>query len=256
MRIAAAAVQMEPVFGDMTHNLARLESLLREAGEADLIVAPELVTTGYDLDRLKDGAQDLAESAEGATVQTARRLADELNSTLVIGFLESGEAGAVYDSVVIASTEGSTIYRKTHLYPPETEVFTPGETLMTNQLSNGVSLGAMICFEHAFPEVATTLAVAGAEVLVIPSAVPRGYEHLLNLRTRARAQDNQVFVVASNLTGGEFIGGSLIVDPKGEVLASIDHGEGFISASLDLEMIQSERLKEPALRLRRPELYR
>ena len=62
-------------------------------------------------------------------------------------------------------------------------------------------LGMMICFEHAFPDVATALALRGAQILVIPSAVPFGYEHLLTLRTRARAQDNQVFAVGSNLAG-------------------------------------------------------
>lgn len=256
MRIKAAAVQMEALFGDIAHNLARLESLLREVGDADLIVAPELVTTGYDLERLENTAHELAEPADGITVKTVERLAHDLDATLVVGFLEGGDHDAVYDSVVIASPDNTTTYRKTHLYPPELRVFAAGEELATRELSNGVSLGAMICFEHAFPEVATTLAVDGADVLVIPSAVPRGYEHLLTLRTRARAQDNQVFVVASNLTGGDFVGGSLIVDPKGEVLASIDHGEGAITAMLDLDMIEEERSKEPALRLRRPELYR
>lgn len=256
MKIEAAAVQMEPVFGDIEHNLGRLETLIRVVGDADLVVAPELVTTGYDLERFKSTALDLAEPADGATVQWVRRLARDLDATLVVGFLERGDRDTVHDSLVIASPDRAIVYRKTHLYPPEMEVFAAGEELAAHKLSSGVSLGAMICFEHAFPEVATTLAVDGAEVLVIPSAVPRGYEHLLSLRTRARAQDNQVFVVASNLTGGDFVGGSLIVDPKGEVMASLDRGEGSIAATLDLAMIEGERSREPALRLRRPELYR
>lgn len=256
MKIEAAAVQMEPVFGDIGRNRGHLETLIRAVGDADLVVAPELVTTGYDLERFKSTALGLAEPADGETVRWARRLGRDLDATLVVGFLERGDHDSVYDALVIASPDRAVVYRKTHLYPPEMEVFTAGEELAASKLSNGVSLGAMICFEHAFPEVATTLAVDGADVLVIPSAVPGGYEHLLTLRTRARAQDNQVFVVASNLTGGDFVGGSLIVDPKGEVVASIDRGEGFISATLDLDMIERERSREPALRLRRPELYR
>lgn len=256
MKIKAAAVQMEPVFGEVSANRERLAELISSNNDAELIVAPELVTTGYDLDRLKTTAHDLAEPADGPTVKMVRGLAHDLEATIVVGFLEHGEPDSIYDSVVIASPTDEIIYRKTHLYPPEMEIFAPGEELVVSAMGDDVAVGAMICFEHAFPEIATTLALEGAGIIVIPSAVPRGYEHLLTLRTRARAQDNQVFVVASNLAGGDFMGGSLIVDPMGTVLASMGQGEGSISAILDLEVIDSERSREPALRLRRPDLYR
>ena len=116
-------------------------------------------------------------------------------------------------------------------------------------------LGPMLCFEHAFPEIATALALRGAEVLVIPSAVPIGFEHLLMLRTRARAQDNQVYAVACNMTGHGFCGGSLVADPRGDVLVSAGLGETVLLADLDLDAVRRERVQEPALRLRRPELY-
>ncbi len=112
-------------------------------------------------------------------------------------------------------------------------------------------LGMMICFEHAFPDVATALALRGAQVLVIPSAVPFGYEHL---RTRARAQDNQGFAVGCNLAGDGFCGRSLVADPRGEVVAEAGTEETVLRAVLDLAAIERER--EPALRLRRPDLYR
>jgi len=113
----------------------------------------------------------------------------------------------------------------------------------------------MICFEHAFPDVATALALAGSEILVIPSAVPYGYEHLLTLRTRARAQDNQMFAIASNLAGDVFCGGSLIVDPRGEVVAEAGTSDEVVRATIDLAEIEREREREPSLGLRRPELY-
>lgn len=116
-------------------------------------------------------------------------------------------------------------------------------------------LGPLICFEHAFPEVATTLALHGAEILVIPSAVPVGYEYLLRLRTRARAQDNQVFAVACNMAGRGFCGGSLVADPRGEVVAAGETGEMVLHARIDLAAIAAERQREPALDMRRPELY-
>ena len=116
-------------------------------------------------------------------------------------------------------------------------------------------IGPLICFEHAFPDIAATLALAGASVLVIPSAVGDGYEHLLTLRSRARAQDNQIFVVACNQSGNGFCGHSLIADPRGEVLAEAGREPAVLTAELDLALIAVKRDHEPALRLRRPALY-
>ncbi|MGH7556894.1 MAG: carbon-nitrogen hydrolase family protein, partial [Gemmatimonadota bacterium] len=146
-------------------------------------------------------------------------------------------------------------YRKSHLYPPERSHFAEGDELVVVPSAAG-RIGMMICFEHAFPEIATTLALQGAEILAIPSAVPYGYEHLLDLRTRARAQDNQIFAVAANLAGEAFCGRSLIVDPRGEILAQADSSQTALRATLDLSAIERERKREPALRLRRPQLYR
>jgi predicted amidohydrolase len=139
-----------------------------------------------------------------------------------------------------------------HLYPTESGLFAAGTELVVAPTPAG-RLGMMICFEHAFPDVATALALRGAQVLVIPSAVPFGYEHLLTLRTRARAQDNQVFAVGCNLAGDGFCGRSLVADPRGEVLADGTEETG-LRAVHDLAAIERER--EPALRLRRPDLYR
>ena len=83
--------------------------------------------------------------------------------------------------------------------------------------------------------------------------MPFGYEHLLTLRTRARAQDNQMFAVGCNLAGDGFCGRSLVADPRGEVLAEAGTEETVLRAVLDLAAIERER--EPALRLRRPDLY-
>jgi predicted amidohydrolase len=116
-------------------------------------------------------------------------------------------------------------------------------------------VGLMICFVHAFPEIATTLALRGAGVLGIPSAVAHGFEPPLELRTRARAQDNQIFAVAANLTGEVFRGRSLIAGPRGDALAATGTRETTIRATIHLAASERERRTEPALRLRRHELY-
>lgn len=254
--VEVVALQLEAAPGDRDRNLERFERAVREdCGGADLIVTPELLNVGYDLDRIGRNPDGLAESVDGPTVTLARSLAHECGATIVIGLLER-DGDRLHDSAAIVDASGAvTTYRKSHLYPPERASFAPGDRLLLVPTSSG-RLGVMICFEHAFPEIATALALEGAEILTIPSAVPFGYEHLLTLRTRARAQDNQLFVVACNLAGNGFCGGSLIVDPRGEVLARAGIGEETIRATIDLETIEREREREPALRLRRPALYR
>jgi predicted amidohydrolase len=254
--VEVVALQLEAVPGDRDHNLERFERAVREeCGGADLIVTPELLNVGYDLDWIGRNPDGLAESLDGPTVTLARNLANECGATIVIGLLER-DGERLHDSAAIVDANGAVAtYRKSHLYPPERASFAPGDRLLLVPTSSG-RLGVMICFEHAFPEIATALALEGAQILTIPSAVPFGYEHLLTLRTRARAQDNQLFVVACNLAGNGFCGGSLIVDPRGEVLARAGIGEETIRATIDLETIEREREREPALRLRRPALYR
>jgi predicted amidohydrolase len=253
--VVVAALQLAATPGAVERNLARFAALAREHGAgADLIVAPELLPSGYDLELLAAEGPALAEALDGRTVTLAAELAAELGSTIVVGLIER-EGEALYDSVVVVEPGGRvSSYRKTHLYPPEQAHFASGDRLTTVATPAG-RLGPLICFEHAFPEVATALALAGAQILVIPSAVPYGYEHLMTLRTRARAQDNQLFAVASNLAGDVFCGGSLIVDPRGDVLARAGTGEEVVRARIDLGEIEREREREPALGLRRPELY-
>ncbi len=250
-----AALQLGAVTGEVERNLERFAKAVRGLrGEADLVVTPELMNTGYDLEEIRKRGPDLAESLEGPTVTLARELAAEAEATLVVGLLEQRDA-VLFDTAAVVGPDGSvSAYRKTHLYPTEWDRFAPGDRLLTSATPVG-RLGVMICFEHAFPEVATALALEGAQILAIPSAVPFGYEYLLRLRTRARAQDNQVFVVAANLATDVFCGGSLVVDPRGEVLAEAGTREEVIRATIDLEAIDREREREPALRLRRPELY-
>jgi predicted amidohydrolase len=253
--VRVCVVQFDAVPGKVAENVDRLVALVDRCGpDSDLVVAPELATTGYDLGLLGDRGHELGEPADGPSL---RRLADTAvrhGSVLVVGFLERAE-GLLYDSVATIGAAGQvSVYRKTHLYPPEQAVFAAGNRLEAVDSQAGV-LGPLICFEHAFPEVSTTLALAGAQILVIPSAVPAGYEHLLELRTRARSQDNQVFAIGCNMVGHGFCGRSLVADPRGEVIARAGVEEAVVQATLDLGSVERERVNEPALQLRRPELY-
>ncbi len=255
-RVRVAVLQLAAEPGEVAANLDRLVDLVEEHGpDADLVVAPELATTGYDLDVLAARGRELAEPADGATGKRLQEVAARVGTTLVVGFLEwDGEE--VYDSLMVVGPSGLLgVYRKSHLYPPELAVFSAGGTLEVMDTPAGV-VGPLVCFELAFPDVATTLALAGAQILVIPSAVPLNYEHLIHLRTRARAQDNQIFAIGCNMTGHGFAGRSLVADPRGEVLAEAGAEPTVLVAELDMAAARSERGREPSLQMRRPELYR
>ena len=255
MTLDLVALQLVAEPGELEQNRRRLgESLRRHATAGGLVVAPELATTGYDLDEIDRRSDELAEPLDGPTVALVRGITAATGATIVTGILEQA-GGSLFDTALLVTPDGTVVsYRKSHLFPPEQSRFAAGDELATWPTPAG-RVGLMICFEHAFPEIATTLALEGAQVIAIPSAVPFGFEYLLTLRTRARAQDNQVFVVASNLAGNGFCGGSLIVDPRGDVLASAGTEEAVLRATIDLGAIERERAQEPALRLRRPALY-
>ena len=253
--VDVAVIQMRASPGDVEGNVARLAEAVRAHGpEVDLVVGPELANTGYDLGLLEARGLELAEESTGPTLCQLADLCQEVGTTLVTGFLEV-EHGVLYDSLATITASGQiSVYRKTHLYPAELAHFGAGDRLDVVATPAG-QLGLMLCFEHAFPEVATTLALRGAQILVIPSAVPFGYEHLLTLRSRARAQDNQVFVLACNLVGHGFCGASMVAGPQGDVLASAGTDEVVLRARLDLSDVPAERVREPALHMRRPGLY-
>lgn len=253
VRVAILQTAAEP--GEVAANVDRLVALIEKHGpHVDLVVAPELATTGYDLDVLAARGLELAEPADGVTGKRLQEVATRVGATLVVGFLER-DGNEMYDSLLMVSPTGPLgVYRKSHLYPPELAVFAAGKTLGVVDTPAGI-LGPLVCFEHAFPEVATTLALAGAQILVIPSAVPLNYEHVLYLRTRARAQDNQIFAIGCNMTGHGFAGRSLVADPRGEVLAEAGQEPTVLLVELDLGAARSERGREPSLQMRRPELY-
>jgi predicted amidohydrolase len=254
--VEVAVVQQVRPVGDVAGNREHLARLVEEHRDVDLVVFPEMYITGYDLDVVAARSAELAEHATtGPTALLVRPLSLRHRLTIVVGFLERADDRMLYDSLlIVAPGEPVSTYRKSHLFPAELPVFEAGHELPVFRTPAGV-LGPQICFEHAFPAISTTQALAGAEILVIPSAVGVDHEHLIEVRTRARAQDNQVFAIAANSNSPGFCGHSIIVDPRGRVLAAAGHEDVVLRASLDLSQISAERRREPSLGLGRPDLY-
>ena len=263
-RLTVAAVQMTCLLGDKRANLQRAADLLAAFdAEIDIAALPELFSTGYNLDVLDDALFELAETIPGPSTAALARLAREHNLALLAGIVEKDAHvdDVIYDTAVLFDRQGALTgrYRKTHLYPLENRFFRAGSALPVIDL-DGIRVGVAICFEHAFPHIFTTLALRGAQLVFNPSAVPRGYGYLQDVRIPARAQDNQIFVVAINHVGAEaqvtYCGRSQIASPRGEVLAlASGESEEVITAELDLDLISNQRRQEPIFRGFRPELY-
>jgi len=269
--VRVATIQMTCQLGDKAANMAQAEALLASAvGQADIACLPELLSTGYHLDMLGRRLFELAEPVPatpdqpaGPTVNWLRELAARLDMAIVAGLVErdSRAEGLLYDSVTLIDRRGQICgrYRKSHLYPAEHRFFRPGDALPIFELGD-LKVGFAICFEAAFAPIFSTLALQGAQVIFNPSAVPVGYGHLQDVRTRARAQDNQCFVVAVNHVGTEgdvtYCGRSQIADPRGDVLilAPEDRPDVLV-AELDLRLILDQRIQEPIQRGFRPDLY-
>jgi predicted amidohydrolase len=237
--------------------------LEQSSGRADIVCFPELFTTGYHLGLIDGDFYGLAEPIPGPTTELMGRKAQEHGLGILGTIVERDGADhtVLYDTTFLLNAEGRLLgkYRKSHLYPPERRYFRAGDQLPVFDL-DGVAVGVAICFEHAFPQIFTTMALQGAQVVFIPSAVPTGFEYLLNLRTRARAQDNQIFTVGVNHVGREgdvsYCGLSQVVSPRGEVVARASPAEEeLLVAELDFGLISKEREQEPVLRNLRPRLY-
>ncbi len=245
---------------DNLDRVSRFMETLRP--KTNIVCLPELFNTGYNLEVIGNDFYKLAETIPGPTTDLLCKMARDKGITIVGSIAEKDnlKEAVLYDTAFVINEEGSLAgtYRKYNLYPTEHRFFRPGNRIETIKL-DGLTVGLAICFDHAFPELFRILALKGAQIIFIPSAVPAGYDYLLNLRTMARAQDNQIFIVAANRVGTEaevsYCGRSKIVDPKGRVLAEASSNkEEILYAAVDLQKIVEERKQEPVLRCLRPEL--
>jgi deaminated glutathione amidase len=268
----AAAVQLNSG-GDLARNLERADRLTRDAVSdgADLVVLPEKVNVMGEHDALLAGAEPLE---GGPTLTWARDTARELGVDIVAGSIAERREGHEKLSNTSAHVgpggEIHAVYRKIHMFDVtvggqsyrESAGEEPGDEIVLSELNHGVPLGLTVCFDLRFPELYRILAVRGARVISVPSAFTRatGEAGHWEVLLRARAIENQAFVVAADQVGPvgdkESYGGSMIVDPWGEVLARAEGGEGFVAADLDLERQEQIREELPSLANRVPAAYR
>jgi predicted amidohydrolase len=242
-------------------NLARLRRVAAEAkaGGAELLVCPEMFLTGYALGKAE--VARLAGPLDDASMTEARKIASEVGIALVFGMPERA-GGAVFNSAVAIGADGSLLagYRKTHLFGAvDREQFSAGGAEPQIFEVGDLKAALLICYDVEFPESVRALALAGAELVLVPTALMMPFDVVAKTIVPARAYENQLFIAYANRCGREaefdYCGLSCVVGPDGVDLARAGRGEELIFADIDSAALERSRLLNPYLKDRRPELY-
>ncbi|WP_292834423.1 carbon-nitrogen hydrolase family protein [Microbacterium sp.] len=257
--IGVAVAQFAPT-SDREANLQTIEELTARAAArgARVVLFPEY--SSYFVQPFDEGLAAHAEDVGGRFTQGLCRIAAANDAVVVAGLLErSPDGGRVRNAVVAVDGDGvRATYRKLHLYDAfgqrESDWVEPGEigAPETFELA-GIRFALMTCYDLRFPEVARTLADAGAHVVLVAAEWVRGplKEHHWRTLLHARAIENTLYVAAADHPPPVGVGASMIVDPQGIEIAGVGIDRDIAVAWLDAESVARVRLVNPALELRR-----
>ncbi len=256
-KIRAGFIQTKPIFGETEENIKNVTKKFKKI-DADIIVLPELFNTGYNF-RTKRELMPLAEAIDGKTVKGLQNIAKQKDMCIVAGIAEK-DNGKIYNSGAMITRDKVNIYRKTHLFGNEKNIFEPGNTGFNVFDFKGAKIGMMVCFDWFFPESARTLALKGCDLIAHPANLVLPY---CPDAMRTRANENRVFTITCDRIGTEknlaFIGMSQITDTKGNVLyrASKDKEETKV-LEINIEDARNKKVteKNDLLKDRRIEMYK
>ncbi|HIJ95403.1 MAG TPA: carbon-nitrogen family hydrolase [Desulfuromonadales bacterium] len=257
MTINAAAIQFTVIQGDVDANLAYVRTALARvaATAVNLVVLPEMWSSGFAYKNLNEQAERTA-----GIVTELLDLSRELK-LVIVGSLPEPNGDKVFNTIFLVDNGRlAGVYRKLHLFSllGEDRAFDRGDTSLLADTSLG-KIGVIICYDLRFPELSRRLALEGAQVICVPAQWPKPRQEHWRTLLRARAIENQLFVVACNSCGRigklDFFGMSMIIDPKGDLLAEAEESETEISAALDMQTMEAWRTQIPCFSDRRPECY-
>ena len=255
--------QFAPLFGRRDENIERIVSAL-DGAEADLVVLPELCTSGYQFKSAGEVAEAAEDPLEGPTPRALQDLCARKNFHIVAGIAENS-GSRIFNSAILSGPSGTIgVYRKAHLFADEKLWFSPGDLPFDVHGIAGSTVGLMICFDWIFPECARALALLGADVICHPANLVLPYCQDAMV---VRCLENRVFAVTANRTGKEsrkasgtleFTGRSQVVSPRGEHLVRAGV-EGEALKTVDIDPAEAADKRVTALndlfKDRRPELY-
>ncbi|MGW0735935.1 carbon-nitrogen hydrolase family protein [Streptomyces sp. NPDC002851] len=255
-----ALFQSSGRLGDVAYNLGLLEEAAGRAADAGagLVVVPEMFLTGY---AIGDDIARLAEPADGRSAEWIATIAARHGVAVAYGYPEQGD-GAVFNSARLVGPDGTALanYRKTHLFGCfEQEHFTPGDTPVVQAELGGLTVGIMICYDVEFPENVRAHALAGTDLLLVPTAQMHPFQFVAESLVPVRAFENQMYVAYVNRIGPEgefeFVGLSTLAGPDGLARVRAGRGDDLVVADVDPVFLADSRAANPYLRDRRPGLY-
>lgn len=269
--VRIATVQMKPQLGQMEDNLVAMSNWIKQVAteqRVDLIVFPELITTGHECGV---SFTDFAQRVPGPSANLIGQRASEYGVHIAFGLVTKEKVESIlHNTLVVVGPDGDLVgqYHKVHLRGEERMTFRPGFRYMVLETDFG-AMGLMLGWDLAFPEVARSLALEGAELLVISANWETPHSDEWRTYLRARAYENAMFVAAANRVGSEpsysFFGDSAIIGPRGQVYASLadeldpetgEPIEGYVVAKVDLDDVRRIREENQLFQYREPNTYR
>lgn len=270
--LIVSCIQFTAVDGEKEATVEKALRLIDIAGErgSKIVVLPE-VWTGLAYSE-KELYKEVAEPIPGPVTEKLGEYARRYGMYIAGSIYEADSQGRYFNSCPLIAPSGEVLgsYRKTHLFDApnrndikgvrESDKVTAGDVLPTFDTEYG-PVGVSVCSDLRFPEIYRVLTLKGAKIIICASAFlsPR-FDHW-EFFCRARAAENQVWLIASGQYGTEpksgysFVGRSMVVDPWGTVVATASDQEGCLTTTIDLDFIQTVRDRYPLLEQRRPELY-
>ncbi|MGW5326135.1 carbon-nitrogen hydrolase family protein [Streptomyces sp. NPDC004014] len=246
--------------GSIAENLKVLDEAAGRAAAAGaaLLAAPEMFLTGY---AIGDGIARLAEPADGDSADAVAEIAGRHGLAIAYGYPER-DGDTVHNSAQLISADGTRLanYRKTHLFGGfERDHFTPGEQPVVQAELNGLTVGLMICYDVEFPENVRAHALAGTDLLVVPTAQMHPFQFVAESLVPVRAWESQMYVAYVNRVGREgefeFVGLSVLAGPDGVARTRAGREEQLVVADADPAFLAASREANPYLKDRRPGLY-
>lgn len=260
MKLTVSLGQMNVHLGKPAENLETVRKMTAVSAQnnADLVVFPELWSTGYDL----ENAAQYATPIDQGMFQQIAELARKHNVHMLGSNMSLMGEGLFGNTAVFFNNHGQSLgdYSKVHLFRlmNEEQFLAPGKHGTVVDTPWGKA-GIAICYDLRFPELFRRYALAGAKIVFIPAEWP--HPRLMHWQTllKARAIENQMYIVACNRVGrskeADFFGHSCVIDPWGEVLVEGGEEEGVLTAVIDTALVDEVRTRIPVFEDRRPEIY-
>ncbi|MCT2535157.1 carbon-nitrogen family hydrolase [Aquibacillus koreensis] len=253
-------IQYDIVFGNPKENYKKVEQLIKQAVDSkpDILILPELWTTGYDLNRLDEIADEDAQD----TIKFISNLAEQYTVNIIAGSIAKRMGGKVNNTMLVFNSTGKLVheYSKAHLFRlmDEDKHLIEGNSKALFSLAGVLSAG-FICYDIRFPEWIRKHAVEGAKIIFVSAEWPKPRIDHWKYLLIARAIENQCYIVACNRSGSDpanvFGGHSIVIDPWGHVVEEASENESIVTAVLETELVDEVRSKIPVFEDRRIDLY-